>query len=191
MVEAGLRVPVESGFNGDTKLTFGSRAHALCLGVLPKMTIMSPDLEAFIVAAKRACYVGDGAAAQSSRVGSHDLIFADGPWLYRDSYFGGTDFIGQEVVWREQQPVWAMNYHGFILRPDLIDAARAGATIKAALTAMYAQGRFLGGWEWQGPHSRYVDRSEGHAARFTGREAILVDEVQAYALVYAGGLIKA
>jgi len=139
---------------------------------------MSPDLERFIVAAKRACYVGDGAAAEPSRPGSHDLVFARGAWRYRDSSFGGTDFIGQEVVWREAKgsdpfrqqgpefergltpllPVWAMNYHGCILRPDLIDAARAGATIKPALSALYEQGRFLGGWEWQGLHGRYIDR---------------------------------
>jgi len=129
-------------------------------------------LERFIVAAKRASYVGDGARAEASRVGSHDLVFANGPWRYRDSYFGGTDFVGQEVVWCENEPTWAMNYHGYILRPDLIDAARAGATIKAALSALYAQGRFLGGCEWQGEFGRYLDRSEGDVARFSGLEAI-------------------
>jgi hypothetical protein len=36
-----------------------------------------------------------------------------------------------------------MNHHGYITRPDLIDFHRAGATIKAALTAMYAEGRFV------------------------------------------------
>jgi hypothetical protein len=34
------------------------------------------------------------------------------------------------------EPIWAENYYGYILRPDLIDAARAGATITAALSAM-------------------------------------------------------
>jgi hypothetical protein len=32
-------------------------------------------------------------------------------------------------------PVWAMNYYGYLLRPDLIDASTAGAVIKTALTA--------------------------------------------------------
>jgi hypothetical protein len=90
------------------------------------------DLTRFIVTAKRATYVGDGEKANPSRPGSHDLTFAQGAFMYRDSYFGGTDFIGQEVVWHEGEPVWAMNYYGYILRPDLIDGARAGATIKAA-----------------------------------------------------------
>lgn len=148
------------------------------------------ELTAFIVAAKRTTYVGGGTSALASRPGAHDLTFEHGDFAYRDSYFGGTDFLGQEVVWRAGIPVWAMNYYGYVTRPDLIDAARAGATIKQALSAMYAEGRFLGGWSWQGPHSRYVDASEGDAAHFHGREHILVNGMEAYALNYAGGLIR-
>ena len=85
------------------------------------------ELERFVVRAKRASYVGDGERALPSREGAHDLTFADGQWSYRDSYFGGTDFIGQEVVWLMGEPVWAMNYYGYIFRPDLIDAVRSGA----------------------------------------------------------------
>jgi Domain of unknown function (DUF5680) len=150
----------------------------------------SSGLNAFIVMAKRATYVGGGGKAAPSRPGSHDLTFQDGDWSYRDSYFGGTDFLGQETVWFNGEPVWAMNYYGYILRPDLIDATCAGETIKSALSAMYAQGRFLGGFEWNGPHGQYLDRSEGGVAHFRGREAILVDGVEAYAPDYFGGLVK-
>lgn len=147
-------------------------------------------LEAAVVAAKRACYVGGGAKAEPCRPGSHDLTWADGPWSYRDSYFGGTDFLGQETVWHEGEPVWAMNYFGFILRPDLIDASRAGDTIKAALSALYAEGRFLGGFSFGGPHGLYVDRSDGDHTRFFGEEQISVVGEVAYRLVYHGGLVK-
>jgi hypothetical protein len=148
------------------------------------------ELEAFIVAAKRATYVGSGEAAEPSRTGSHDLTFDQGPFRYRDSYFGGTDFLGQEVVWRDDQPVWAMSYYGYITRPDLIDAARAGSTIKAALIALYQAHRFLGGFEWTGPHGVYRDSSTGGVAHFHGRETISVAGVESYALDYFGGLVK-
>jgi hypothetical protein len=147
-------------------------------------------LERFIVLAKRQTYVGDGVKAAASRTGSHDLSFADSDWSYRDSYFGGTDFLGQETVWLRDEPVWAMNYYGYILRSDLIDASRAGATIKAALSVMYTEGRFLGGFEWTGPHGTYRDSSTGDAAHFHGREVIEVGGVAAYALDYFGGLVK-
>jgi hypothetical protein len=146
-------------------------------------------LTAFIVEAKRATYVGSGERAAPSRPGAHDLTYGAGLYAYRDSYFGGTDFVGQEVVWHDGEPVWAMNYYGYTTRPDLIDAQRAGATIKAALGAMYSEGRFLGGFEWRGPHGRYVDHSEGDTAHFHGREHIAVDGIEAYALHYTGGLI--
>jgi Domain of unknown function (DUF5680) len=105
-------------------------------------------LNAFIVKAKRATYVGGGEKADASRLGSHDLTFQDSDWCYLDSYFGGRDFLGQEAVWLMGEPVWAMSYYGYILRPDLFDGERAGQTIKAALTAMYTEGRFLGGSAW-------------------------------------------
>jgi hypothetical protein len=84
----------------------------------------------------------------------------------------------------------AMSYYGYITRPDLIDPARAGATIKAALSAMYEQGRFLGGFEWTGPHGVYRDSSTGSVAHFHGRETIAVEGAEAYALDYFGGLVK-
>jgi hypothetical protein len=55
-------------------------------------------LERFIVRAKAHTYVSGAGQAESSRAGSHDLVFEDGDWSYRDSYLGGTDFLGQEVV---------------------------------------------------------------------------------------------
>jgi len=148
------------------------------------------ELERFVVTAKTATYVGGGEKAESSRTGSHDLTFASGDWRYRDSYFGGTDFIGQEVVWLRDEPVWAMNYYGHIVEPDLIDAVRAGKTIKAALSAMYREGRFLGGFEWTGPHGTYVDRSDGDVTHFHGVETISVGGRVAYRLDYSGGLVK-
>jgi hypothetical protein len=153
---------------------------------------MSPDsLNAFIVRAKAATYVGGGEKAAPSRPGSHDLTFAGGDWSYRDSYFGGTDFLGQETVWLKGEPVWAMNYYGYILRPELIDAVRAGATIKAALSALYQEGRFLGGFDFEGPHGLYRDRTEGDATHFHGTETISFGGRLAYRLDYLGGLVRA
>ncbi|NMA98077.1 MAG: hypothetical protein GX970_08205 [Phyllobacteriaceae bacterium] len=149
------------------------------------------ELDRVIVAAKAASYVGGAEPIEPSRVGANDIGWSQGDWRYRDSYFGGTDFLGQEVLWHLDRPVWAMNYYGYVKRPDLIDAERAGATIKAALSALYREGRFLGGFDWDGPHGRYEDRNEGGPEQFRGREIILVDGTVAYALDYFGGLIKA
>lgn len=149
-----------------------------------------PGLEAFVVRAKANTYAGSGGARPSCRPGSHDLGFDEGPWRYLDSYFGGTDFIGQEVVWRDDVPVWAMNYYGRILDSARIDAEGAGRLIKASLTALYREGRFLGGFDWQLDDLVYRDRSEGTVEAFAGREAILIGADEIYRLDYHGGLIR-
>lgn len=147
------------------------------------------DLNGFIVEAKARTYAGGGKASASSRLASHDIGFERGNWRYLDSYFGGTDFAGQEVVWLCGEPVWAMNYFGRIILSDRIDAAAAGTVIKTALTALYSQGRFLNGFTFEHPLGHYRDASEGDCAHFRGREVILVRGREAYELDYRGGLI--
>ena len=147
-------------------------------------------LEALIVRAKANTYVGGGAIRDPCRPGSHDVGFDEGDWSYLDSYFGGTDFLGQELVWRSGEPVWAMNYYGRILEDTLIDATRAGSVIKQALSAMYREGRFLGGFDWRSADATYIDRSEGDVRSFRGFERILIARDEVYRLDYFGGLIR-
>ncbi|MCV9965605.1 DUF5680 domain-containing protein [Pararhizobium sp. BT-229] len=149
------------------------------------------ELTAFILEAKAKTYVGGGTALPSCRQASHDIGYARGGWSYLDSYFGGTDFSGQEVVWDAGTPVWAMTYFGRIILPDLIDGNRAGVVIKAALATMYAQhARFLGGMRYAHEHGLYIDESEGDTQRFRGREVIVVGGRESYELDYRGGLIR-
>ena len=148
-------------------------------------------LNAFILKAKAASYVGDGENAESCRPGSHDLIFEEVPFFYLDSYFGGSDFIGQEVVYYKGKPVWAMNYYGRILEPALITAAETGGVIKKSLSKMYAgEHRFLGGFEHTADDLYYTDTSQGELSSFTGKEWISRDTKKVYELDYHGGLIK-
>ena len=148
------------------------------------------QLNEFIVRAKAATYVGDGEHAAPSRAGSHDLRFEDGDWAYHDSYFGGSDFIGQEVVYWNAKAVWAMNYYGRILNDDQITSAEAGQMIKSSLSRMYREGRFLGGFEHKENGLVYVDLSQGTIEHFQGRETIRRGQQIVYELEYHGGLIR-
>lgn len=148
------------------------------------------DLHAFIVRAKAATYVGGGEKIPSCRPGSHDLKFVDGDWAYLDSYFGGADFIGEETVWFAGSPVWTMNYYGYILKPELITSEQAGHMIKASLSRMYTENRFLGGFQYSEDDFTYFDTSEGEFTHFSGREWIERNGVKVYELVYHGGLVK-
>ncbi len=148
------------------------------------------QLNEFIVSAKAATYVGRGERSLPYRQGSHDLQCRQGPFIYLDSYFGGSDFIGEEVIYFEEKPVWAMNYYGRILDPGRIASWRAGQVIQESLSEMYRQGRFLGGFQHTSGDCTYFDTSEGDLASFTGREWIVREDVKVYELIYHGGLIK-
>ena len=154
------------------------------------MNAINHGLLAFLICAKRATYVGDGAKAPPSRTDSHDLTCQEGEWSYRDSYFGGTDFIGQEVVWHKARPIWSMCYYGYILRADLITPTQAGTIIKRALSQPQAQGRLLDNLTFEMDHFKYEITSEGDIAHFKGHETIHIANTLAYALDYFGGLIK-
>ncbi|WP_198543849.1 DUF5680 domain-containing protein [Petroclostridium xylanilyticum] len=67
-------------------------------------------LKGFLVRAKRNTYARDGVLSASSRPNSKDLHYGEGDLLYIDSYFGSADFIGEEVVFENQKPIWGMNY---------------------------------------------------------------------------------
>lgn len=156
----------------------------------PRGELALQELAAFIVRAKAATYVGGGAKSPSCRPGSHDLRFAEGDFAYLDSYFGGADFIGEEVVYFQRRPAWALNYYGRILEPARIAAAEAGQVIQESLSLMYREGRFLGGFEHTtAGGDTYVDTSQGDVASFSGKEWVVRGEVRVYELVYHGGLI--
>ena len=155
-----------------------------------KLDLSLEELHAFIIKAKSATYVGDGQTTDPCRPGSHDLKFQEEPFSYLDSYFGGSDFIGQEVVYFKAQPVWAMNYYGRILEPEHIRAEEAGNMIKASLSKMYAEDRFLGGFEHETEGLHYTDTSQGKVDSFSGKEWIVRAGLRVYKLDYHGGLIK-
>ena len=147
-------------------------------------------VEQFIVNAKKACYVGGGHRSNSSRLQSHDLRYYEGDLSYLDSYFGGTNFCGQEVVWLSSEPVWSMGYYGYITEPSLLNAEKAGQIIKAALFDLYqTHKRFLGGFTFCHPLGEYIDANSGNFRAFKGNERIECQGVVAYELFYAGGLI--
>jgi hypothetical protein len=152
--------------------------------------VRNAELLPFLIRAKKATYVGNGDKATPSRPGAHDLTYNEGELTYRDSYFGGTDFIGQEVVWLRGQPIWSMCYYGYIVRPDLITPTQAGDIIKAALSQPQAQGRLLENLVFAQGVYVYEIASSGDVNHFKGREVIATQGELAYALDYFGGMIK-
>jgi hypothetical protein len=146
-------------------------------------------LEQFIVTAKRATYAAAAPKSLPYRLGTSDIQFRDGPWSYLDSYVGEADFLGHEIVYLDRVPVWSMAYYGFLESPR-IDSATAGRVVQAALTRLYDDGRFLGGFSTDVDDYHYVDTNTGDVSRFIGQEWIEDHEERLYTLHYFGGDIR-
>jgi hypothetical protein len=153
-------------------------------------TLSLERLEAFIITAKAATYAGNGMKVEPTRPGSIDLSYEDGDLLYRDSYFGTGDFIGEEVVWYRGEPIWAMNYYGYILVPEELSPEESGKVIKESLTALYSEGRFLSGFKHQTSLGIYIDTNVGDVSNFHGLECTERGGERLYELRYHGGLIR-
>jgi hypothetical protein len=103
-------------------------------------------LQDFIIEAKAVTYMsGKRPQPVPTRPGAKDIPYERGRYRYLDSHFGGTDFLGQEVVWQDEIPIWAMNYYGRIIDPARFDGERAGTVIKAG-TDRTLPGEALSGW---------------------------------------------
>jgi hypothetical protein len=107
-----------------------------------------------------------------------------------DSYFGSTNFLGQEVVWHNGTPIWVMNYHGQILQPELYDGARAGITSQEGRGRVYALQTFLGNHEFRLEHSVFCMNTTGEPLSFSGREWHEVNGVVVYSFDFHGGTVS-
>jgi Domain of unknown function (DUF5680) len=151
---------------------------------------MTENQIAFIVRAKANTWNGNGTSSLSYRPGSKDLQYHEENLSYLDSYFGGTDFLGQEVVWQDGVPLWAMNYYGHILHPDLYDGARAGITSQVGRGRVYATGSFLGDHAFTLEEANFRMKTNGDANSFAGSEWHEKNGVIVYRFDFHGGTIK-
>jgi hypothetical protein len=148
----------------------------------------------FLLEAKRQTYAsaGDEASVAPLLPGSRQLEYRDGPFFYRDIYFGVSYFVGQETVYYDEQPVWAMSYaggvDGSITAPA--DVKRIYAFLRSALRQACEDYPFRGPKEHCDGTFTYKNVQEGTVDLFRGTETILKNGQQIYRLQYGGGLIR-
>ncbi len=145
-------------------------------------------LVTFLLAAKRATYASAGGEAVVDAVlpGAHQLEYRAGSWLYRDIYFGGVSFAGQETVYVGDRPLWSMCYSGGMLD----DQATLGGFLKEAMRHVSADRPFRGPSVYRSGDYEYADTSHGGVDRFWGVEQITFLGRLIYDLRYSGGLIR-
>ncbi len=158
------------------------------------------ELAEFLVHAKLATYAaGGGAHARLIEDGGKELLFQEGPYIYRDRYYGGEPFAGEEVVLCEGRVIWAMNYYGHLTTQE-VDSSAVYTFLRRALQRVQAGRPFRGpefwidgDWEYRDCHESTWDGkpSHGEAGCFEREEQILFRGTEVYRLVYHGGRVGA
>ncbi len=101
----------------------------------------------FLLRAKRETYAAGGELSVPSRPNSKDLRYAEGPYVYIDTYLGDIDFIGEEAVWKDGQALWGMNYYGWMKVDEIPDGF--SKCLKGALLAVPREAPFRGPEEFR------------------------------------------
>lgn len=145
---------------------------------------MDDRLIDFILRAKKSTYAAKSAEIDPSRPNSHDLGYQYEPLLYIDSYLGGERFSGEEAVWNDNTPVWAMNYSGRVL-----DSRFSGDFLKRALLLVPAEAPYRGPDFYQEGDLAYACYVFGTPDWFQGHEEILFCETRVYECFFHGGSV--
>jgi hypothetical protein len=146
------------------------------------------ELEKFIAEARKNTYARGGKPVENpSLAGSYQLEHRKDEYFYRDIYFAGEkNFIGQEVVYLKDEPIWSMVYCGSAEPPEVTDF------LKDSLFTLCDSCRFgEGEWEFEDKKKdfRYEYKGEGTLERFHGKEIISIKGEKVYKLRCQGGLI--
>lgn len=149
------------------------------------------DLENFLKEAKLQTYANASTPrVSSSRLGSIDYEYKKGNMTYHDTFFGGTKFIGEEVVYIDDKVFWAMNYHGITLDENLSEEVMDNAIRPALMQVGDASLPLRGPENFVSGEYTYKFTVEGDLTYFKGIETIYKNEEKIYELICNGGLIK-
>ena len=70
-------------------------------------------LAQFLVEAKGKTYASGGEGGEKIKEdGCKELMFEKDNFKYRDRYYGGNPFIGEEVVFKNDKVIWALDLSG-------------------------------------------------------------------------------
>ena len=123
--------------------------------------------------------------------GRHTIRYADGNWLYEDSWVGGEPYAGMTTVWFRGVVCWSMVYMGGV-RPG-VDKEDVYPCLWMALSKVSLE------HPWRGPEylpyhdgkHHYHNEWTGDLANFDGEEKIvLADGEECYRMKYHGGVVN-
>ncbi len=157
------------------------------------MNINNKEFLEFLVNAKKGTYANsDAPKVLPSRLKSKDYEFTDGNFTYHDTYFGGVKFMGEEVVYYNDNILWGMNYYGVTIDDSLTEEVM-DKVLRVALMKVGEDKDIMpirGPKEFINEDYLYTFNVDGDMENFIGTEQIYKDKKLIYELKCHGGIIK-
>ena len=156
-----------------------------CMNIIEKEYNANKIIQ-FLILAKKNTYAGHGSEEQvSTRPKSHDLVYNKGKFKYIDTYLGGEQFIGEEAVFIDDEPIWAMNYNGIEINDKF-----SSNFLKKALSTVNAEMPYRGQNKYQDGDYTYICETNGNFEYFNGKEIIYFQNEKVFECNFSGGIIK-
>ncbi|HIR59939.1 MAG TPA: XRE family transcriptional regulator [Candidatus Onthousia excrementipullorum] len=157
------------------------------------MNVNNKEFLEFLVKAKKSTYANsDAPKVLPSRLKSKDYEFTDGNFTYHDTYFGGVKFMGEEVVYYNNDILWGMNYYGVTIDDSLTEEVM-DKVLRVALMKVGEDKEVIpvrGPKEFINEDYLYIFNVDGDMENFVGTEQIYKDKKLIYELKCHGGIIK-
>lgn len=150
------------------------------------------ELKKFLYKANENGYAGDGNEVEPQRPGFDEIEYTDGKYLFHDSYAGHYFAPGQEVVYLDNKPIWAMAYAGGMNFKHHGDEKLTKDTIKflkKALLKMDPEKPFRGPEYYKEGDFEYHSQLMGDVQDFAGSELINYKGEEVFSQNFIGGVV--
>jgi len=148
------------------------------------------DLKKFLKEAKINTYASGGEEGELRlKYGGKKFEYTKGDFCYQDIYYGFNPFVGEEIVFYQQQSIWGMNYYGKVIA-EPVSAKEIYLFLREALKKVSEDKPFRGPDNFNNGDFKYTNNVEGKVDKFTGEEEIFYKKELVYILNYHGGLIN-
>lgn len=161
-------------------------------------SVIDDTFSDFLIRAKKSTYANSTIEkVKPSRIGSSDYqyeeIVNNKKYTYHDTYFGGTKFMGEEVVYCDSnKPIWGMNYYGVTIDDTLGEEAMDMA-LRPALMKVGEDKEVIpvrGSSKFINNVYTYTFKVTGTIENFDGIEQIYKEDNLIYELHCSGGIIE-
>jgi hypothetical protein len=152
---------------------------------------MSAEIEGvrkYLFEANNSGYGNPTVKIEKADDGGHIINHTKDNWHFCDYFYGGHPYAGQEVVYKDDKPIWAMQYRGWVHNTKLT-SNDVYAFLRKALLKAPEQHPYRGPKEYVEDNLVYRNSWNGDMSNFVGEEIILKNNDEIYKGLYFGGVV--